>query len=122
MGFLTLETKELKKTEKRDQGGGQTKEHYYEFYIKALVNEHNRKYSKAPQRETFFRSTLLRFSSVLLYCESLIACSCVCVRECARKKDCRAATMCVALFCFFLLHRSPQCSEVVFRGVSQKTC
>lgn len=65
MGFLTLETKELKKKKNPEEGlrRGQTKEHYYEFYTKALVNEHNRKYSKAPQRDILLQHFVALFIS-----------------------------------------------------------
>lgn len=72
MGFLTLETKELKKTEKRDleeeEGVGegvQTNEHYYGFYIKAPWSTSITENTRRLRRETFFRRTLLRFSSPL---------------------------------------------------------
>lgn len=65
-------------------------------------------------RETFFWSTvLLPFSSVRRYSESLITYSC------ARRQDCRAATVCSFVFCV-CFPAQQQCSEVAFWRVSLK--
>lgn len=63
-------------------------------------------------RETFFCSTLLRFSSVLRYCESLIACSCA--LESVHTRKTAELRVWVELF-FFSAEQS-----TMFRGVVQK--
>lgn len=99
MGFLTLETKELKKMEKRDWGGGKRRDTIISFYTKALVREHNRKYSKAPQRDILLQHFVALFisPSLLLKFNCMFVCVCVC-----RKK--MHSCVCSFVFFFFLVH------------------
>lgn len=100
MGFLTLETKELKKDREEGLGGGGGGRGggankwtlLWVLHKGPLVNEHNRKYPPAPQRDVLsphFVALFITASWLWKFnCMFVRVCACVCVRSCTGLQLC----------------------------------